>query len=90
MNSFLYTKEYKTSLEKIEELSKNIQNELASTKIPKKDINNVLLLLEEVSVELTNNDVTKTFKVVLEKKFGNWSLKIVCEGEEYNPADQKL
>ena len=87
MNSFLYTKEYKTSLEKIEELSKNIQNELASTKIPKKDINNVLLLLEEVAVELTNNDVTKTFKVVLEKKFGNWSLKIVCEGEEYNPLE---
>ncbi len=87
MNSFLYTKEYKTSLDRIGELSKSIQDELASTKIPKKDVNNALLLLEEAAVELTNNDITKIFKVVLEKKLGNCFLKIICEGEEYNPLE---
>ena len=87
MNSFLHTKEYKTSLDKIGELSESIQNELASTKIPKKEIHHALLLLEEAAVELTNNDMAKMFKVVLEKKFGNYYLKVICEGEEYNPLE---
>ena len=71
-----------SSLDKLEEVSSFVSNLCKQYKLNKRETQNALLLLEEVSVCLLQNQVNDKFTVTFEKKLGNYYLKISHKNTE--------
>ncbi len=67
---------HETSLDKLEEVSEFVSNACKQYKLSKRETQNALLLLEEVSVCLLQNKSKDKFIVTFEKKLGNYYLRI--------------
>jgi hypothetical protein len=78
-------KVFSLTLENFSETVAQIDAELLKTKATKKESANAQLLLEETFMRLVNIGKAESVNVKISQRFGDLTLQIESEGEEYNP-----
>ena len=78
-------KKFYMTLENFSETISQIESELSKTKATKKESMNAQLLLEETFMRMINNGKAESVQVKISKRFGDLTLQLESEGEEYNP-----
>ena len=77
-------REWNVTADTIGTISEQIRQRLTAMKASKREITVADLLLEEITVRMLNNG-TNSVSVRIRKFFGEISLVIAADGEEYNP-----
>ena len=73
------------TLENFSETVQQIETALTNEKLSKKELLNANLLLEETFMRLINIGKAEGAKVIIAKRFGDLTLRLESEGNEYNP-----
>ena len=76
---------YSLTQENFSEVTAQIRSDLSKTKATEKEIQRVDLLIEETVIKMAEVGHSKNFQISIQKRFGDVNLKIVGEGEEFNP-----
>ena len=73
------------TLENFSETVQQIETALTNEKLSKKELLNANLLLEETFMRLVNFGKAEGVQVTVAKRFGDLTLRLESEGNEYNP-----
>lgn len=71
--------------ENFSEVTEKIHDELLKTNANKKEVNRADLLIEETFMRLVENGNATTAKIKILRRFGDVSIKMETDGDEYNP-----
>ena len=87
--SVMFKKTYPRLLESVADVMQDIEQELNRLKLPRKNITRTLLLTEESVVSFLENiseKKQKDMEICIRRRFGEVSIRISVEGEEYDPS----
>lgn len=78
-------KKFLLNQENFSEVIQEIHEEILKTSATKKEVLRADLLLEETFMRLTEIGNTSAAEIKIQQRFGDVSIKIEADGEEYNP-----